>query len=229
MGLFIAIEGGDGAGKKTQSKLLQDQLTKEGYIVVSESFPRYDKPINIIIENFLNGKYGDLHPEVAGYPYAIDRMLASDTIRKALVPKNGIYLADRFTGSNLGHNGSKFKTRKERLEYFEFQRNYEHVILGTPKPDHNFIFQVPPDTAQSNIDKKSKRNYTDKKRDIHEADASHLQRTYDTYTLLATTYPEEYTIINPMKTATSMRSIAEIHEELYANVKHLMTFSSPAL
>ena len=222
MGLFIANEGGDGSGKGTQTRLLVERLENEGFQVATESYPRYEEPVAELVKRFLDGKYGQPHPELISLPYAVDRMLGSAAIRSAIASPNGVFISDRYSASNLGHNGSKFDSAEERLEYFEFWRNYEHNILGVPKPDHNFIFQIPVEVAQANIDKKEARNYTDKKRDIHEADANHLQRTFDTYGLLAQTYPDEYTIIDPMADLETMRPIEEIHEELYAAVRRLM-------
>lgn len=223
MGLFVSFEGGDGSGKGTQTRLTKDWLTEEGYDVTLESFPRYGNPVARPIENFLNGNYGQLHPEVASVLYSLDRLKASDDIRRVLARKSGILLADRFTNSNLGHNGSKLDTEEERLAFFEQQRTFEYDTLGVPRPDHTFILMVPPHVAQLNVDKKAARSYTTKKRDIHEADAQHLARTFDTYTLLAATYPSEFTLVNSMEADTAtMRSMDDIQSELRAALRPLL-------
>jgi len=41
MGLFIAIEGGDGSGKGTHSDLLLQHMIDAGYEATKISFPRY--------------------------------------------------------------------------------------------------------------------------------------------------------------------------------------------
>lgn len=215
MGLFVSFEGGDGSGKATQTRLTHEWLTAEGYDVTLESFPRYGEPVVKPVENFLNGKYGQLHPEAASVLYSLDRMHAAPDIRRVLARKSGIMLADRFTNSNLGHNGSKLDTTEERLKFFEQQRTFEYDVLGVPRPDHNLILMVPPEVAQANVDKKAARSYTDKKRDIHEADANHLSRAFDTYQLLAETYPSEFTLIDAMEADRSgMRSIESIQQEI---------------
>ena len=228
MSLFLTFEGGDGSGKRTQTRLTRDWLLNEGYDVELESFPRYGKPVAKLIENFLNGKYGQLHAEVASVLYSLDRHMAATAIREVLARPNGIMLADRFTNSNLGHNGSKLNTTEERLEFFEQQRTFEHDVLQVPRPDHTFILMVPPEIAQLNVDKKAARSYTDKKRDIHEADATHLARTFDTYTLLAETYPDEFTLIDSMETdRTQMRSIESVQEELRKAISPLLRTMRP--
>lgn len=223
MGLFLTFEGGDGSGKGTQAQLTRDWLISKGYDVMLESFPRHGHPVAAPIDNFLNGKYGQLHPDIVSVLYSLDRHMASATIREFLSRKNSIVLADRFTNSNLGHNGSKLNTKEERLEFFEQQRAYEHDVLEVPRPDHTFILMVPPEIAQLNIDKKAARSYTDKKRDIHEADATHLARTFDTYTLLAETYPDEFTLINSVKPdGVHMRSIDDVQQELRREISALL-------
>ena len=44
-GTFIAIEGGDGSGKATQTALLVDYLTKDLHVnAMKVSFPQYGQP-----------------------------------------------------------------------------------------------------------------------------------------------------------------------------------------
>lgn len=222
-GLFLSIEGGDGAGKGTQARLTRDWLDRIGYKVTLESFPRYEIPATIPIAQFLNSEYGQLHPNAASALYSLDRLHASPLIREALSETRGIYLADRFTNSNLGHNGSKLSSDEERLRFFEEQRFMEYDALGIPRPDHTYILQVKPEVAQQNVDKKAARSYTNQKRDIHEADAEHLGRTYDTYDLLARTYPNEFTLIDALEPgANKMRSIKDIQSSLQRAIQPLL-------
>lgn len=223
-GLFITFEGGDGSGKGTQTAATRKWLLREGYDVTLESFPRYHLPSAQPIIQFLNGEFGEIHPDAASALFSLDRLHAAPDIYRALSRAGrSIFLADRFTNSNLGHNGSKLDSTEERLAFFERQRTYEYQDLGIPKPDHTIIFQVTPELAQENVDKKAARSYTDKKRDIHEADANHLARTYDTYNLLAETYPDEFTIINPMNlSGDKMRSVDTIQAEVRRVIRPLL-------
>jgi dTMP kinase len=51
--VLIAIEGADGAGKATQSKLLADRITRHNITAHVFSFPRYDTPIGRAIKRHL--------------------------------------------------------------------------------------------------------------------------------------------------------------------------------
>lgn len=222
MGKLITAEGGDGSGKGTQMKMMYDHLVEEGYTTRLESYPRYSDPSAIHVTRFLNGRYGNPHPELASLPYAIDRLMGAAATIEFLKQPNSIDLKDRYVSSNLGHNGGKFETDEERAEYFEFERHFEHEVLGIPKPDKNVIFMVPAWISQENIDKKEKRDYTDKKRDIHEADITHLERTLESYKALAAMYPEEYVLLDAMENTRHMRSITDIQDEFRSIVHTLI-------
>ncbi len=191
---------------------------------MAERFPRYDHETSHHIQRFLRGEYGtDVHPELISLAYSFDRMMASTAIRNTLKLESGVVLADRFTASNLGHNGSKLDSQAERLDFFEFQRHFEHEVMGVPKPDLNLIIMIDPETAQRNVDKKAAREYTNQQRDIHEADTEHLRRTYDTYNLLAETYPDEFRIIDGIDSETGwMRSVESIQADIRQHVKPLL-------
>src|ERR1700733_4630387 len=87
-GLFIAIEGIDGAGKGTQFKLLVERLELAGFDVATFDFPRYDEPSSYFVKQYLNGAYGsrprDVSPYTASLFYALDRFAATKEIREAL-------------------------------------------------------------------------------------------------------------------------------------------------
>ena len=57
MPLIISIEGGDQAGKKTQSSMLVKVLDSRGVRVSAFSFPDYTTPVGKVIKNVLNGKH----------------------------------------------------------------------------------------------------------------------------------------------------------------------------
>lgn len=217
MGLFITIEGGDGSGKGTQSELLATVLRNiHKKDVMKISFPRHGMPSAYYVGKFLNGEYGginDVHPDLASLPYALDRHAASQEIADHLKKPNSIVISDRYLGSNLAHNGSKFRNLKERHEYYERQMNTELEILKIPRPSLNIVLLVNTEVAQKNVDKKAPRVYTTKKRDIHEADPKHLDHTKAAYQELCKLYPDFYTAINCMD-GEKMRSIEAIHSDI---------------
>lgn len=225
MGVFIAIEGGDGSGKKTQAELLatylRETLKKN---VLALSFPQYGEFSAYYVTQYLNGAYGgvdDVHADLASLPYALDRFSVAPEIRAVLDDQDGVVIADRYVASNLAHQGSKLSDEKERHEYYERMLKTEYEVLGIPRPDVNIVLLVPSAIAQENIDKKDKRNYTAMKRDIHENDAGHLDRTKANYEELTRLFPVEFKAINCIQDGM-MRPIEAIQMDIRQTIADWM-------
>lgn len=224
-GMLFAIEGGDGSGKGTQAELtrsyIQDELKRP---VLKESFPRYTKESARYVERYLNGKYGDgpdaLPPEVAGMLFAVDRMAGTEEIATWLDEnQDGIAVLDRYLGSNLAHQGAKILDTAERHAFYEELQSYEYNVLHMLKPDVNIVLLVPSLVAQQNVDQKNARDYTDKKRDIHEADAEYLDRVKACYEELCQLYPDQYRAITCVDESGAMRSREDIQQDIRALLK----------
>lgn len=216
MGRFIAIEGGDGSGKGTQSKLLVEHLSQQGFDVLFMSFPQYGADSAYYVEQYLNGAYGaanDVPADLGVLPFAIDRYAAGATIRAHLDRPNSIVISDRYMASNLAHQGTKVSDDSERKIFYERTMTTEYEVLQIPQPDSNIVLLVPADLAQANVDKKAARSYTDKKRDIHEADTTHLELAKRNYEELCALYPDEFTAIDCMQGDT-LRSIEDIQTQI---------------
>lgn len=193
-GLFIVIEGSDGSGKATQVKMLVDRLRSEGYNVETLDFPQYDEPSSYFVTEYLNGKYGgtnDVGPYTASLFYALDRYAAAPRIKQALAEGN-IVIANRFTGSNMAHQGTKFETPEERRGYFMWLDAIEFKMLEIPRPDLSVVLRVPADISQKLVDQKSERSYTTKKRDIHEDDLKHLERAVEVFDDLCRLFSDDF-------------------------------------
>jgi len=219
VGLFIAIEGGDGSGKATQSKLLIKYLETLGNKVHTVAFPRHGEFSAYYADQYLNGVYGginDVHADLASLPYAFDRFAASGEIRDTLAEVDGVVVADRYVASNLAHQGAKCTDKKERLAYYDRMMKTEYEVLGIPVPDINIILLVPSAISQENIDKKETRAYTTRTRDIHEEDATHLDKTKANYEELALLYPDKFKSVICTDGRGKMRSIDAIHHDIAA-------------
>jgi len=224
-GLLFAIEGGDGSGKGTQAELTREYIQNQlGRHVLKESFPRYGQESARYVERYLNGNYGDgpdaLPPEVAGMLFAVDRMAGTEEIASWLQEHpDGIAVLDRYLGSNLAHQGAKILDTAERHAFYEELQSYEYNVLHMLKPDVNIVLLVPSLVAQQNVDQKNARGYTDKKRDIHEADAEYLDRVKACYEELCKLYPEQYKAITCVDESGAMRSREDIQQDIRTVLK----------
>jgi len=222
-GKFIVIEGTDGSGKATQSKLLLQRLKKQEKKVAFFDFPQYGKPTCAAVEKYLNGKYGtaqEVGPYRASLLYAVDRYDASFKLYHWL-SKGYTVIANRYVASNLAHQGGKIRDSKKRKKYFSWINNLEYKIFQIPKPDKNIILFVDAKISQKLVDGKKNRAYLKgKRRDIHEADLNHLMQTQQVYKELAKLYKKEFTVIQCVKNNQIMTR-GEISTQIDSALKKL--------
>lgn len=222
-GAFIVIEGTDGSGKGTQFQLLAERLRADGYDVATFDFPQYDSPSSYFVKEYLNGKYGtaeEVGPYTGSLFYALDRYEAAFKIRQALA-QGKIVLSNRFTGSNMAHQGTKFASPEERRGYFIWLDNLEFQMLQIPRPDRSFVLRVPAEIAQQLVDEKENRTYTHKKRDLHEADLEHLRKSVEVYDDLTKLFPKDFTRIDCVRSGKLM-TIEQVAELVYKSIEPLL-------
>ncbi len=217
-GYFVAIEGGDGSGKGTQAELLRAYVeTTLVKPVLKLSFPLYGQNSAYYAGRYLDGEYGaadEVPADLASLAYALDRFAAKTDIEQHLLLPDSLVIANRYVASNLAHQGTKYADKDARLAFYDRMMDTEYNIFGIPQPDINIVLVMPTDMAQGNVDKKDTRSYTNKKRDIHEADATHLDRAKANYEELCALYPEKFTAVQCIDEAGKMRVIDDIQAEI---------------
>lgn len=222
-GTFIVIEGGDGSGKDTQVALLIERLKAAGQDVETFKFPRYDNASSHFIKKYLNGGYGgvnDVGPYTGSLFYALDRFEAGPDIAKALA-QGKVVIANRYTGSNMAHQGSKFANDQERRGFFIWLDNLEFTMLKIPRPNKNLVLNVPAEIAQTLIDQRPDRKYTDKKRDLHESDLEHLRTSNRVYDDLCQLFPQDFQRVDCVRSG-KMLSVQVINDMLWESIKPLL-------
>ncbi|MCA9329539.1 FAD-dependent thymidylate synthase, partial [Candidatus Saccharibacteria bacterium] len=222
-GIFIVIEGTDGSGKGTQFNLLAKHLKNAGHQVALFDFPQYTNESSFFVKQYLNGNYGnaeEVGPYTGSLFYALDRYQASKAIQQAL-DEGKIVLANRFTGSNMAHQGTKFNNPEERRGYYIWLDNLEFMMLKIPRPDLNIVLRVPAEIAQQLVDQKAERDYTNKKRDLHEADLSHLQKSVAVYDELCRLFPHDFLRIDCVRSG-SLMTVQDINNLLWETIVPLL-------
>lgn len=185
-GKLIVIEGTDCSGKETQSKLLIENLRKDGIKVERLSFPMYDTPTGKIIggpylgkseisESFFDESAPKVDPKVAALYYAADRKYNIPSVINLL--NNGINVVlDRYVYSNMAHQGCKIKNTHERLNMYGWLDVLEFKLLELPKPDIAVFLHMP--TSYTNKLKQSRSNLDDNEKDeeyLHLAEESYIE------------------------------------------------------
>lgn len=229
IGKLIVLEGIDGSGKTTQFNLLIKKLKKENIKFKTLDFPQYENESSYFIRQYLNGVYGNWN-EVGPYRtsifYALDRFDISQEIKKWL-NKGYLVISNRYTASNLAHQGSKIKDKNKRRKFFDWVLDFEHNLLGIPRSNLNIVLHLPAEIAQKLIVQKGKREYLKGfKKDIHEADLKHLKYTEKVYLELSKVYPKEFRLINCFeKPRNNILSVDEIHQKIWLEFKKFINLN----
>lgn len=114
-GKFIVIEGMDGSGKKTQFQKLIRKLKSKKAPIMTLDFPCYKKGSSYFVKKYLKGEYGsweEVDPYRASLFYALDRFDFKKEIEKEL-EEGKILIANRYTPSNMGHQGAKILSKRK--------------------------------------------------------------------------------------------------------------------
>lgn len=192
-GKLIVIDGTDGCGKKTQTDLLVERLRQEGHQVKVVEFPRYNQKSAGPVEDYLEGKYGELGEvtaKQASILYAIDRFASSREELTSWLNEGFIVVANRYVGSNMGHQGAKISDRQERQKLFSWLDELEYGILNIPRPDINLVLHVPAAVSQKLAQGRQENDWENKQRDIHEENLLHLQQAERVYIELTEMFDE---------------------------------------
>ncbi len=217
-GKFIAIEGIDGSGKRTQIDSLSRALAERGVAHVQVSFPRYDSFFGRMVARYLNGEFGRLSEVDAHFSallFAGDRLEAKAELEAALAQGKTL-LADRYIASNLAHQAARVPP-EGREEFLAWLKRLEYQIYRLPPEDLVVYLRLPAIHAQQLVGTKSARDYTKLRRDLQEADLAHLEAAAMVYDRLAKE-PNWVTIECFDAAAKELRPPEAIHRAVLAGV-----------
>ena len=217
MGKLIVIEGTDGSGKSTQFRLLSERLAADGVTFQHIVFPRYREDSSALIRMYLGGQFGEKPSDVNAYAassfYAVDRYASYKKVWGEWYEQGGLILSDRYTPSNAVHQASK-ESQESRGEYLRWLYEFEYDKLGLPRPDLTIYLDVPTEFTQMLMRRREADTGTHA--DIHEQDLAYLATCRETGRQAAAFYG--WTVIQCVRDG-AMRSIEDIHEEIYQHVK----------
>jgi dTMP kinase len=104
-GRFIALEGGEGAGKTTQARLLSIWLREQGYEVVSTQEPGATKIGMRLRAMLLDTANTGLNPLAEALMYAADRAEHVASVIRPALDRGAIVVTDRYVDSSLAYQG----------------------------------------------------------------------------------------------------------------------------
>ncbi len=182
-GKLIVIDGIDGSGKATQTKLLVQRLKKEKIKVKTIDFPRYyDNFFGQLIGEYLSGQYGDFiqtDPRVASVLYAADRFESSQLIAKWL-EAGYVVVVDRYVSANQIHQGGKIDNLSQRRDFLTWLDKMEYGVFKIPRPNLVIYLDVPFEVSKKWLEQKvlqRSKKYLRGRKDVAEDNLIHLKNS----------------------------------------------------
>lgn len=147
-GVYISLDGIDGAGSTTQTKLLADWLASKGLKVFATKEPTTGK-IGILIRDYLCDE--NVHPAVDALLFAADRVEHSMNIR-ALIDKGIMVVSDRSLISSLAYQQAQGLELEWLLEVNRFSLKPDIPIILDLDPAISLARKHPLREKFENID-----------------------------------------------------------------------------
>lgn len=183
--VLIAIEGVDGAGKRTLADGLRSAWQARGISVATLAFPRYGRsvPADVAAEA-LHGGHGDLAQSVYAMAvlFALDRAGAKDEIEN-LDRDHDVVILDRYVASNAAYSAARLH-QDASGEVVSWVRELEYRRLALPAPRVQVLLDIPAQLAAQRARHREDRD-TDRARDVYERDDDLQRRTGAVYRGLA--------------------------------------------
>ena len=214
--MLIAFDGLDGSGKNTQTHLLTEYLEKNGIPYRYVTFPTYDDTYSFFVNKYLSGEFSENPDDINGYAasafFAVDRYASYKKVWGEWYENGGLIVSDRYTTSNAVHQASK-EAPENRDAFLHWLYDFEYNKMGLPRPDLTIYLDVPTDFTEKLL--RHREADTNTKADIHEKDMQYLATCREMGRAAANYYG--WQVISCVKDG-QMRSIEDIHEEIYRHV-----------
>ncbi len=145
-GKFITFEGGEGAGKTTQAKLLAEALEKAGVETLLTREPGgtfgAEAIRNLVLEG-TSDRWSGMTELLLMYAARLDHV--EKLIKPAL--ERGVWvLSDRFADSSLAYQGHARGLGADRV------KSVHEAVMGGFEPDLTILFDMDPVLAQKRVE-----------------------------------------------------------------------------
>jgi dTMP kinase len=115
-GVFVCFEGGEGAGKSTQSRALASTLEGRGFHVLL-TFEPGDTPVGKDVRRIvLDPATGELSDRTEVLLYAADKAEHVDTVVQPALERGEVVITDRYVDSLLAYQGAGRTLAAEEVE-----------------------------------------------------------------------------------------------------------------
>ena len=202
VGLFIAFEGGEGAGKSTQVALLEAELSAAGHEVVV-TFEPGDTAVGKRLRAILLGhETGTLAPQTEALLYAADRAEHVAAVIRPALDRGCIVITDRYVDSSLAYQGAGRELTVEEVA------NLSSWATEGLTPDLTVLLDVDPEVGL--------RRFAEPADRLEAEPLAFHRRVRDQFRQLASREPKRYVVIDASQSAEDVhrQTLSAVRERL---------------
>lgn len=183
-GLFIAFEGGDGAGKSTQAARLAEALAERGLTVLRTREPG-GTPIGEKLRSLvLDHGHGHIDARTEALIFAASRAAHAEQVIRPALLRGETVLTDRYIDSSVAYQGAGRDLGTEVV------RSMNEWATGMLAPDLTVLLDVDPS------DGRRRRTANDGLEDRLESEADEFHtRIREAFLKLAEARPDQYLVL----------------------------------
>jgi dTMP kinase len=197
-GIFITVEGPEGAGKSTILSKLYQQLVKDGYDVMQTREPGGISIAEQIREVILNKENTAMDKRTEALLYAAARR--QHLVEKVIpaIENGSIVICDRFIDSSLAYQGNAREIGMTEV------MNINQFAIEDRMPDLTLYFDIEPEAGLQRISQHDGREVN--RLDLESLDFH--ERVREGYQALINQYPERIKVIDASRTKEEVFSAA---------------------
>ncbi|MFD3910677.1 dTMP kinase [Streptomyces sp. NPDC058603] len=192
-GFFLAIEGGDGAGKSTQVEALADWIRAKGHEVVVTREPGATPVGKRLRSILLDVSSAGLSNRAEALLYAADRAEHVDSVVRPALERGAIVISDRYIDSSVAYQGAG-----RDLSPTEIARISRWATDGLV-PHLTVLLDVSPETARE--------RFTEAPDRLESEPAEFHQRVRSGFLTLAAADPTRYLVVDAGQEPESVTTV----------------------
>jgi dTMP kinase len=204
-GVFIAFEGGEGAGKSTQVRRLQEWLTNEGLVARATFEPGATPSGAGIRQIVLDRTHTGIASRSEALLYAADRAQHVHDVLRPALDAGEVVISDRFVDSSLAYQGAG------RTIPLDDVRMLSRWATENLEPDLTVLLDLPPEVG---LARAKGRAVADR---LESESLEFHQRVRQTFLALAEADPDRYLVVD------AQQSLDEIAATIRVRVAELLS------
>lgn len=203
-GVFVCLEGGEGSGKSTQSRLLREALSAAGYTVVL-TFEPGDTAVGRELRRIvLSPETGALADKTEALLYAADKAEHVETLVRPALARGEVVVTDRYVDSTLAYQGAG-----RSLDVAEVER-VARWATGDLRPHLTVVLDLEPSAGLGRFEGRDR---------IEGESLEFHERVREAFLAMAAADPEHYLVLD------ARAPIEEIAAAVRARVEPLLALA----